>query len=147
MKTYLLHPLRSLLSGFSTSHSHRFAQFAGTLRSPSFDLRPLISGFPLPLSALFLLSSCASSQPRTVADRYTAETSSRVVSSGPAAMDDVEARRLASGGQVTSTPVKKKTVTSGGRVTKSSEETTTTTTETVTGSQAVAAPDAEVSPR
>ena len=64
-------------------------------------------------------------------------------------MDDAEARRLASGGQVTSTPVKKNTVTSGGRVTQSSEEsvTSTTTTETVVGSQAVAAPDAEVSPR
>ena len=64
-------------------------------------------------------------------------------------MGDAEARRLASGGQVTSTPVKKSTVTSGGRVTQSSEEsvTSTTTTETVVGSQAVAAPDAEVSPR
>jgi len=61
-------------------------------------------------------------------------------------MDDAEARRLASGGQVTSTPVKKNTVTSGGRVTQSSEEsvTSTTTTETVVGSQAVAAPDRQI---
>ena len=96
-----------------------------------------------------LLSACASTQPRPVADRYTSESNSRVVSRGPVPMDDAEARRLSSGGQVTSTPVKNSTVTSGGRVTKSSEEsvTSTTTTETVVGSQAVAAPDAEVSPR
>ena len=105
-----------------------------------------LSAFILPL---LLLSACASNQPRPVADRYTRENSSRVVSRGPAPMGDAEARRLASGGQVTSTPVKKSTVTSGGRVTQSSEEsvTSTTTTETVVGSQAVAAPDAEVSPR
>jgi|GEM_PF-2655252 len=104
----------------------------------------------LPLFALSLaLGACASTQPRPVADRYTRENSSHVVSRGPAPMDDAEARRLAPGGQANSTPVKKSTVTSGGRVNKSSEETvtTTTTTETVTGSQAVAAPDAEVSPR
>jgi len=112
-------------------------------------LRSLLSGFPLPLSAFLLLSACASNQPRPVADRYTSESSSRVVSRGPAPMDDAEARQFASGGQVTSTPEKKNTVTSGGRVTKSTEEsvTTTTTTETVVGSQAVAAPDGEVSPR
>ena len=105
-----------------------------------------LSAFILPL---FLLSACASTQPRPVADRYTSENSSRVVSRGPAPMDDAEARRLAAGGQVTSTPIKKNTVTSGGRVAKSSEEsvTSTTTTETVVGSKAVAAPDGEVSGR
>ena len=108
-----------------------------------------LSSFTFQVFLLLLLSACASNQPRSVADRYTSETSSRVLSRGPAPMDDAEARRLASGGQITSTPVKKSTVTSGGRVTQSSEEsvTSTTTTETVVGSQAVAAPDAEVSPR
>jgi len=64
-------------------------------------------------------------------------------------MDYAEARHLGSGAQTSSTPVKKITVTSGERVSKSSEEsvTSTTTTETVVGSQAVAALDAEVSPR
>ncbi len=110
---------------------------------PSLGSRRYRAGFPLFL--LLLLSSCASSQPRSVGDRYTSESNSRVVSRGPVPMDDAEARSLASGGQTTSTPVKKKT-TSGGRTT--SEETiTTTATETVVGSQAVAAPDAEVSPR
>ncbi|MFZ4776986.1 MAG: hypothetical protein ACOYM3_16575 [Terrimicrobiaceae bacterium] len=104
----------------------------------------------LPLLALcFALGACASSQPRPAADRYTSESSSRVISRGPAPMDDAEARRLASGSQATSNSVKKNTNTSGGRVPKSSEETvtTTTTTETVTGAEAVAAPDGAISPR
>jgi hypothetical protein len=107
-----------------------------------------LSSFSFQVFLLLSLSACASTQPRSVADRYTSESSSRVVSRGPAPMDDVEARRLASGGQVTSTPVKMNTTTSGGQVTKSSEETvTTTTTETVIGSQAVAAPDEAVAPQ
>lgn len=98
-----------------------------------------LSSFSFQLFLLLSLSACASTQPRPVADRYTRESSSRVLSHGPAPMDDAEARRLASGGQATS----------GGRVTKSSEETvtTTSTTETVVGSKPVAAPDAEMSPR
>ena len=140
------------------------APFARTsLRFPLSAIRSPISAF-LPFArnpasfilhtsyiilSFLLLSACASSQPRPVADRYTSESSSRVVYRGPAPMDDAEARRLASSGQSTSTPVKKNTVTGGGRFTKSSEEsvTSTTTTETVVGSQAVAAPDAEMSPR
>ncbi|MEI6493466.1 MAG: hypothetical protein WCO94_13025 [Verrucomicrobiota bacterium] len=131
-----LSAIRSPISAFLTFASS--APFART--SASFILHT--SSFILPL---LLLSACASTQPRPVADQYSREKSSRVVSRGPVPMDDAEARKLASGGQSSSTPVKKKT-TSGGRTT--SEETiTTTTTETVVGRQAVAAPDAEVSPR
>jgi len=101
----------------------------------------------LPLLVLsFALGACASSQPRAVSDRYTRETSTRVVSRGPVPMDDAEVGHHAASGQQTNVPLKKKMVARNGQVTELIEEsvTTSTTTETVVGSQAVAAPDAEV---
>jgi len=102
----------------------------------------------IPLLALCLaLGACASAQPRPVATQYSRENSSRVFSRGPAPMDDTESDKLVSGGTQTSTPARKKTAVSGNRT--STEETviTSTSTETVLGTNPVAAPDTDIKPQ